>query len=64
MILDLCLLRSMWSSEKELHAPSTKRTIVVKSPPIKKRKSIYEGYEYETDDDDVIYLDKPNHFSS
>ena len=64
MILDLCLLRSMRSSEKELHAPSPKRTIVVKSPPIKKRKSTYEGYEYETDDDDVTYLDKPNHFLS
>jgi hypothetical protein len=64
MILDLCLLRSMRSSEKEVHAPSPKRTIVVKSPPIKKRKSTYEGYEYETDDDDVTYLDKPNHFLS
>jgi hypothetical protein len=54
----------MRSSEKELHALSPKRTIVVKSPPIKKRKSTYEGYEYETDDDDVTYLDKPSHFLS
>jgi hypothetical protein len=61
MILDLCLLRSMRSSEKEVHAPSPKRTVVVKSPPIKKRKSTYEGYEYETDE---TYLDKPNHFLS
>ncbi len=46
----------MRSSEKEVQAPSPKRTIVVKSPPIKKRKSTYEGYEYETDDDDVTYF--------
>jgi hypothetical protein len=64
MILDLFLLRSMRSSEKKLHAPSRKRTIVVESPPIKKKKSTYESYEYETDDDDVTYMDKPNHFLS
>ena len=65
MLLDLLMLRSLhFPKNKEVHIPSPFSSSTIDEPPnSKKRKAVFEGYEYDSDEE-VTYLDKPNQLLS
>jgi len=65
MLLDLLMLRSMHCPKiKEVHIPTPLSSTSINEPSnSKKRKAMFEGDEYDSDEE-VTYLDKPHQILS